>query len=85
MDDRTRILISLSVSKAVNCIPCLEHYLSRARGLDLSNEDIHEAFDLAGKVRNGAYVATKTSLDKMMEKDVQTPGSCCDGPDRSCC
>jgi len=88
MDDRTGILVCLGASAAANCVPCFEHYLGRARALDLSDRDIQEAVDLAGKIKNGAHVATRTHLDKIMGREVQATKStktCCERPDPSCC
>jgi len=85
MDDRTGILVCLGASAAANCVPCFEHYLGRARALDLSDCDIHEAVDLAGKIKNGAHVATRTHLDKIMGREVQATNSCCERPDPPCC
>ena len=85
MDDRTSILICLGASTAADCIPCFEHYFGRARALNLSDDEIQEAVDLAGKIKNGARIVTKTSLDRIMGREVQTMKSCCENSNASCC
>jgi alkylhydroperoxidase/carboxymuconolactone decarboxylase family protein YurZ len=85
MDDRTNILICLGASTAANCIPCFEHYFGKAEALNLSPDVIQEAVDLASKVKNGAHIATKTGLERIMGKKPQATQSCCEKSDPSCC
>ena len=77
MDERTTILICLGAATAVNCVPCFEHYFKKAKAINLTAGEIQEAVDLASKVKSGAQIAIRGSIDKIMGKESQeSPCSC---------
>ena len=78
MDEKTTILISLGAATAANCIPCFEHLYYKARGLNMSDNEIREAVDIAAKVKSGAHVALKSSISYAMgeESDKKSSETC---------
>ncbi len=83
MDEKKGILISIGAAAAVNCIPCFEHLYFHAKSLKLEDKEILEAVDIAVKVKNGAHVAIKSSIDEIMddgfEKTIVETNTCpCD-------
>ncbi len=66
MDEKTEILISIGAAAAVNCIPCYEHLYFQAKSQGLNDKEILEAVDIAVKVKNGAHVAIKSSMEEIM-------------------
>ncbi len=85
MDERTGVLICLGAAAAENCVPCFEHYFSKAEGLGLPHEEIQEAVDLANKVKSGAQTVMRGSIGKIMGREVQEDAFCCEKPGGSCC
>lgn len=85
MDDRTRVLISLGASTAANCVPCFEHYFAKAEASSLSAEDIQEAVALAEKVRSGAQISMRTSIERIRGGEGGLASPCCEESERSCC
>ena len=69
---------------AANCVPCFEHYFTKAQALKLTPEDIQETVDLSGKVRSGAQIAMRASIAKTMGEEIQEVSSCCEKSRRSC-
>lgn len=84
MDEGTSILICLGAATAANCVPCFEHYLTKAQALKLAQEDIQEAVYLSGKVKSGARIAMRASIAKTMGGEIQEASSCCEKSRGSC-
>jgi alkylhydroperoxidase/carboxymuconolactone decarboxylase family protein YurZ len=84
MDEKTSVLICLGAATAANCVPCFEHYLKRARILDVGSEDILEAADLASKVKNGAHLVMRHGIRTFMGSE-KPPGLCACGPSKGTC
>lgn len=66
MDEKTQMMISLGAAVAANCIPCFEHLHHQAKKIDISDETIHDIVDIASRVKNGAHIALKGSIDEIM-------------------
>lgn len=66
MDEKIKIMISLGAAVAANCIPCFEHLYRHSKTVNLSDETIHDIVDIASKVKSGAHVALKGSVDDIM-------------------
>ncbi len=78
MDEKTKILISLGAATAANCIPCFEHLYYQAQSLKLNSEEIQETVDIAAKVKSGAHIALKSSINNIMgDKQEQTNPETC--------
>ena len=85
MDEKTSVLICLGAATAANCVPCFEHYLKKAKDLGLSPEEILEAAELAGKVKNGAHLVMRQGIKGFMGQE-STSNPCTAGGARgSCC
>jgi AhpD family alkylhydroperoxidase len=84
MDEKTKILISLGASAAANCIPCFEHHHGKALKTGLTNGEIEEAVEVAMQVKNGAHLTTRKFIDQTLDRQEESPRSCC-GPSASCC
>jgi len=84
MDERTTVLISLGAAAAANCVPCFEHYFSKAEALNLAEDDIQEAVDIASKVKSGAQIAIRGSIAKIIGQETQETSSCCEKSGSSC-
>ncbi len=69
MNEREKILISLGAATAANCIPYFEHLYYQAQSIKLNHEEIHEAVDIAIKVKNGAHIAIKSSIIDIMSEE----------------
>jgi len=66
MEEKTKLLIALGAATAANCIPCFEHLYYQAGAAGLTSEEIQQVVDLASKVKNGAHIALKNSINDMM-------------------
>jgi hypothetical protein len=84
MDEKTSLLISLGASTAVNCIPCFEHYHKKAVAAGLAIEEILEAVELAGKVKNGAHSMIRNFIKTLVGQD-KSCASCSGQVKESCC
>ncbi len=84
MEEKTKLLIALGAATAANCIPCFEHLYYEAGVAGLTSEEIQQVVDLASKVKNGAHIALKNSINDMMGSEerldlpcsAQSGGSC---------
>lgn len=84
MDEHAEICIALGAATAANCIPCFEHYLSKAEDLKVTTRDIEKAVKIAVKVGGGAQMVMKDSIRKILERDAKQSEKCCNGAS-SCC
>jgi alkylhydroperoxidase/carboxymuconolactone decarboxylase family protein YurZ len=75
MEERTKLLVALGAATAANCIPCFEHLYYEAGVAGLSQEEIQGAVDLASKVKQGAHIALKNSINDILglEEQVDLP------------
>ncbi|MEN6412814.1 MAG: carboxymuconolactone decarboxylase family protein [Veillonellales bacterium] len=77
LDGRITALISIGVSVGVNCQPCLQYYIAKAKENGVSEQEIQEAIEVGQAVKKGAaykmdeYIAT--FFDK--SSSVQPPAS----------
>lgn len=62
MEEKTMILMSLSVAAAIHSVPCFEHYYTKAVDACLSDEEIRETLRIARKVKNGADLALRKEI-----------------------
>jgi AhpD family alkylhydroperoxidase len=54
IDDKTKELIAIGVSLAVNCQPCLQYHVARAQGYGADTQEMADAMAIARLVRRGA-------------------------------
>ncbi len=70
MDNKQEILISIGAAIACNCIPCYEHYWLKAKQLGICEEDIFTAVSIGEKVKSGAAVAIKNTVDVIKNGEI---------------
>jgi alkylhydroperoxidase/carboxymuconolactone decarboxylase family protein YurZ len=85
MDERTKLLVSLAAATAANCIPCFEYLFCEAEAAKLTREEIQTAVDLASKVKNGAHIALKNSMNDIMGLEEQHNMDCSEQSKSSLC
>ena len=84
MEEKTKLLITLGAATAANCIPCFEHLYYEAGVAGVTSEEIQQVVDLASKVKNGAHIALRNSINDVMGSEerfdlpcsAQSGGSC---------
>ena len=76
MEEKTKLLIALGAATAANCIPCFEHLYYEAGVAGLTSEEIQQVVDLASKVKNGAHIALKNSINDMMGSEERSDLPC---------
>ena len=85
MEERTKLLVALGAATAANCIPCFEHLYCEAGGAGLTQEEIQEVVDLANKVKQGAHIALKNSVNDILGLEEQYDLPCSGQAKSSCC
>ena len=84
MDRKTEVMVALGAAIGVNCIPCFDHLYSKAKEIDLDDEEIKKIVEIAGKVKNGASTFLKQAIsDVVGNVDDSRQPSC--GPLKSPC
>lgn len=66
MEEKYRILVALGAATAANCVPCFEHYYSKATEIKLMDKDIQEAVDLGNQMKTGAQMAVRNCISEIM-------------------
>ena len=85
MDEKTSLLISLGAATAVNCVPCFEHYHKKASAAGIQPDEILQAVDLAGRVKNGAHTVIRSFIKNLVGQE-SSCASCGPGQGKeSCC
>ena len=77
MDEKTKILISLGASTAANCVPCLEHYYGKAYEVGLTAKEMEEAAEIGVKVKRGADLLLRKSLEDLTAGEATDESPCC--------
>jgi hypothetical protein len=85
MEERTKLLVALGAATAANCIPCFEHLYCEAGVAGLTNAEIQETVDLASKIKQGAHIALKNSINDMMGQEEAYEEPCNRTSHTSCC
>ena len=84
MDEHTEIFVALGAATAANCVPCFEHYFSKAEESGIDKDDIQKAVNIAVKVRGGAHMVMKGAIEKTMKQDSASGKKCCGEPSTCC-
>jgi alkylhydroperoxidase/carboxymuconolactone decarboxylase family protein YurZ len=85
MDEKTKIMVALGASTAVNCIPCFQHYYGKAGKLGLTVEEIKEAVEVANRVKNGANLTIQAAVHDCIGGEKRDPQACGGSATSSCC
>ncbi len=70
MDEKQKILISIGSAIACNCIPCYEHYWLKAKQAGICEDDVLEAVAIGEKVKSGAAVVMKDTVDAIKKGEI---------------
>ena len=82
LDGRMTTLISIGVSVGVNCQPCLEYHVTRAKEIGISEQEIQEAIQVGRTVRKGAaykmdqYISTLCAETSLSQQSVDKGCEC---------
>ncbi|MCX6568052.1 MAG: carboxymuconolactone decarboxylase family protein [Candidatus Aminicenantes bacterium] len=52
LEEKTKELVAVGASLAGNCFPCLRYHYKRCRELGIAVEDIRDALEMAGTVKD---------------------------------
>ena len=85
MDEKMCLLICLGASAVANCIPCFEHYHKKASAAGLTSEQILEAVELANKVKSGAHLVMRNSIQDYLGRGTSGSPCGCAPSQSSCC
>lgn len=85
MDERTSILMSLSASTAIHCIPCFEYYHGKALEAGITMEEMNEAVEIARKVKSGANLSLRKTISEILGNSKNEGPCCAGGTEASCC
>ena len=85
MEERTKLLVALGAATAANCIPCFEYLYCEAGIAGLTHEEIQEVVLLATKVKQGAHVTLKKSINDIMGLEEKYDQPCASQASSSCC
>ena len=85
MEERTKLLVALGAATAANCIPCFEYLHCEAGVAGLTQEEIQEVVALASKVKQGAHLALKNSINDIMGLEEKYDLPCSRQQSSSCC
>ncbi len=84
-NEKTEIMIALSAAIGANCIPCFDHLYEKAKSLGISDKEVLEIAETAGKVKTGAAIFIKNSINDTMGLQPETDQPCCAGKEKACC
>lgn len=62
MDERTKELIAIGASAAVNCHSCIDYHLAQCDRLGIDRDEVGEATETGMAVGRGAAAKTRTHL-----------------------
>lgn len=85
ISEQVRSLISIGVSVGVNCQPCLQYHVAKAKENGIDESDILEAIATGKAVRKGAaykmdeYIKeiTGKNTTRIAEQELLASHSCC--------
>ena len=66
MDERTKELIAIGASAAVNCHPCLDYHLAECRRVGIEGEEIRAATEVGKAVNRGAAAKTRAKVESLL-------------------
>jgi AhpD family alkylhydroperoxidase len=81
MDERTKELIAIGASVAVNCHPCTRFHLSKCDELGIARETVAAAAKVGQTVNRGAAGATREFAADLLKEDAPSAAAsgagCC--------
>ena len=80
MDEKQTILTSIAAAIACNCIPCYEHYWMKAKRAGISNDEVLEAVAIGEKVKSGAAMSIKGTVNGILSGEIDEKELCQNTP-----
>jgi len=85
MDETIQTLIAIGAATAANCVPCIEHLYFKSGSMGINEKLIQEAVDIGSKVKTGASLAIKSTINELMGGEVEAEEKECCTKNASCC
>ena len=83
MDKKTKEMLALAASYAVNCHPCLDYHKQKAIEAGMTEEEMRQAIKVGEMVRNGAHKITKEKAAALF--GIADEKNCSQRSAESCC
>lgn len=77
LDNKTEVMVSLGTAIGANCIPCFDHLYLKARDLNIKADEIQQVVDIAVKVKNGASIFMKNTINHALGETAEPEQPCC--------
>ena len=78
LNDTTEELIAIGAAISLNCQPCLEYHVAKARSCGLGNEEILAAIEVGKLVRRGAQAKMdRFAAEHVLGKATQVAAAGC--------
>lgn len=85
MNEKMDVMIALAAAIGANCIPCFDNLYEKAKCLGMSNEEVLKIAEIAYKVKTGASIFIKNTINDTMGLKPETDQPCCAGVKKDCC
>ncbi len=86
LDPKTRALVNVGVAVAINCQPCLDFHIRKARELDLTNEEMAEAVRAARDMKLTVSTRLLEHAGNLLQEEIMVfNGLLSEDKARSCC
>jgi AhpD family alkylhydroperoxidase len=66
MDERTKELVAIGASAAVNCHPCMDYHLAECDRVGLDRDDVKAAIEVGMAVARGAAAKTRAKAEALV-------------------
>lgn len=73
LNGRETALISIGVSVGVNCQPCLQYCVAKAREIGMTEQEIRDAVNAGKVVRNGAMKKMNRYVEELLAEEDCSP------------
>ena len=73
LNSRETALISIGVSVGVNCQPCLQYCVAKAREIGMMEQEIRDAVNAGKVVRNGAVNRMNRYVEELLTEETCAP------------
>lgn len=75
MDERTKELVAIGASAAVNCHSCVDYHLAQCDRLGIARDEVKAAVETGMMVGRGATAKTRAHLTSVLGADENTKGA----------
>ena len=85
LDEKIENLIAIGAAVAANCIPCFEYLYEKAILAGCTTPEIQRVSAIAGRVKNGAHIALKNSINEITSTEEPQTQPCGGTQEKPCC